>query len=271
LYCQKCGKEEPLPFRCPFCGGYFCPEHRLPESHECTEAWKTKIPRQPEPVTISTPSTSYSVQYAWGLPPKQPTFWFSPTEVKHVIIGLVLVSAVGLSLRRSLQIIGINNFSLVLLAVALFTLGFILHELAHKFSAQSHGLWAEFRLSTLGVLITTLSVFSPIKFIAPGMVLIAGMAGSEVVGRVALAGPLTNLIIAFLAMLVSFAIPAGALHHVLALGCWVNSYMALFNLIPFGDFDGLKVFKWNKVIWALIVGLAVALLFYSSQFVFLES
>jgi Zn-dependent protease len=218
-----------------------------------------------------TRSTYFSFQYPWTGPPKQPRFWFSRTEVKHVIIGLTLVSAVGLSLQRSLRIIGIYNFGLLLFAVGLFTLGFILHELAHKFSAQSYGLWAEFRLSTLGVLITTISVFSPIKFIAPGMVVIAGIAGQEVIGQVALAGPLTNLAIAFLAMLPSFALPVGALHHVLALGCWVNSYMALFNLIPFGDFDGLKVFKWSKTMWVLIVALAIALLFYSSQFVFLEA
>lgn len=24
-----------MPFVCKYCGGSFCPEHRLPESHEC--------------------------------------------------------------------------------------------------------------------------------------------------------------------------------------------------------------------------------------------
>ncbi|RLG97981.1 rhomboid family intramembrane serine protease, partial [Candidatus Bathyarchaeota archaeon] len=33
MKCQYCGAEEPLPFKCPFCGGYFCVEHRLPENH----------------------------------------------------------------------------------------------------------------------------------------------------------------------------------------------------------------------------------------------
>jgi Zn-dependent protease len=42
--------------------------------------------------------------------------------------------------------------------------------------------------------------------------------------------------------------------------------MALFNLIPFGDFDGLKIFRWNKAAWALIVMLAIALLMYVSPF-----
>jgi len=33
--CQYCGKQTYLPFRCPYCGGLFCEEHRLPEAHNC--------------------------------------------------------------------------------------------------------------------------------------------------------------------------------------------------------------------------------------------
>jgi len=33
--CDYCGKEVYLPFRCPYCGGRFCEEHRLPENHNC--------------------------------------------------------------------------------------------------------------------------------------------------------------------------------------------------------------------------------------------
>jgi len=182
-----------------------------------------------------------------------------------VLIGVALVSAVGLSLRRGLMIIGVRNMGLIVFAVALFTLGFILHELAHKFAAQSFGLWAEFRLSTIGVAITAISILSPIKFIAPGMVLIAGMATRDVFGRVALAGPLTNLGLGLIALLASFAVPEGY-RQVFEIGCWVNTYMALFNLIPFGDFDGLKIFKWNKAAWAIIVALGLILLFLVSPF-----
>lgn len=33
--CQSCQKKTTLPFRCKYCGGVFCDEHRLPESHNC--------------------------------------------------------------------------------------------------------------------------------------------------------------------------------------------------------------------------------------------
>lgn len=33
--CEFCGKDVELPFRCNFCAGHFCINHRLPESHDC--------------------------------------------------------------------------------------------------------------------------------------------------------------------------------------------------------------------------------------------
>lgn len=33
--CDYCGKEIPLPYKCGYCVGTFCPKHRLPENHDC--------------------------------------------------------------------------------------------------------------------------------------------------------------------------------------------------------------------------------------------
>ncbi|MFW6117298.1 MAG: rhomboid family intramembrane serine protease, partial [Thermoproteota archaeon] len=33
--CDWCGKEVTMPYTCGYCGGTFCPKHRLPESHGC--------------------------------------------------------------------------------------------------------------------------------------------------------------------------------------------------------------------------------------------
>jgi len=45
-------------------------------------------------------------------------------------------------------------------------------------------------------------------------------------------------------------------------GVTVNSSLALFNLIPFGVFDGAKVLRWNWKIW-LAAAIASGLLFIS--------
>jgi ADP-ribose pyrophosphatase YjhB (NUDIX family) len=48
--CYYCGKEELIPFKCNYCGDYFCAEHRLPEMHNCADLpprqWKSKIYKQ---------------------------------------------------------------------------------------------------------------------------------------------------------------------------------------------------------------------------------
>jgi len=36
LQCAICGTKDALVFHCNYCGGYFCAEHHLPESHNCT-------------------------------------------------------------------------------------------------------------------------------------------------------------------------------------------------------------------------------------------
>jgi membrane associated rhomboid family serine protease len=33
--CDQCGREEDMPYQCRYCGGTYCAEHRLPESHDC--------------------------------------------------------------------------------------------------------------------------------------------------------------------------------------------------------------------------------------------
>lgn len=33
--CHHCGTDAEFPFECQYCGGVYCPEHRLPEGHDC--------------------------------------------------------------------------------------------------------------------------------------------------------------------------------------------------------------------------------------------
>ena len=48
--CSYCGEEVSLPFKCKFCGKYFCAEHRLPENHDCEglKEFKEKRAKSPE-------------------------------------------------------------------------------------------------------------------------------------------------------------------------------------------------------------------------------
>lgn len=63
--CDVCGKEVAMPFKCAFCGGLYCGDHRLPESHNCTQLIQTGkrriIYREAEaPTTIDEAATRNS-------------------------------------------------------------------------------------------------------------------------------------------------------------------------------------------------------------------
>ena len=195
------------------------------------------------------------------LPARTRSLRFSPTEIRHLILGTALVTAVGISLIRN--VFSNNGYLGIVIATALFAMGFILHELAHKYVAQGYGLWAEFRVNTMGVLLTAVSIFSPLKFIAPGAVVISGMADNDRMGRTAIAGPIVNVVIA-LALLVTLpALGRTMIGPAILYGAAINSFLALFNLIPFSIFDGRKIFVWNKRYWTIVFILAIALTAYT--------
>jgi len=258
--CIYCGKEVSLPFKCPFCNQYFCVEHRLPEKHACPEFWRARAPRREAPIIVEGEPERIPYEYPFPYVPRPQAkiFWFSPTELKHLALAAFLVMGVGLSTvlqMISLRYVGLRT--LVILA-AVFTSVFLLHELAHKLTAQHYGFWAEFRLTMFGALITLLSVVSPIKLISPGAVLIMGPMSKKTSGKIALAGPLTNLILSILFLM--FAYPLNPFSKIVTmLGAAFNAWIALFNLIPLGMLDGSKVSGWNKKVWGIVFITSLAL------------
>jgi len=253
--CQYCGTEETLPFKCPYCNGYFCAEHRLPENHECPEIWRARAPREAAPRVTVESKTPYEYKITFGPRPTSRTFWFSPTEIKHLAISALLVAAVGFSMVsfRSVQTGILIGSALVFVSV------FLLHEIAHKLVAQHYGLWAEFRLTTLGALITLVSIFSPFfKIISPGAVMIAGSADKDTVGKTAVAGPATNLALSIISF-VLYTYLYGPFSTIALLSAAFNAWIALFNLIPLGILDGWKVFSWDKIVWVIVFIASVAL------------
>jgi Zn-dependent protease len=181
---------------------------------------------------------------------------FSSTEIRHIAIGVILVSGVGLSFFAPRVF---SNWLAIVAAVFFFTAGFIVHELTHKAMAQRYGMWAEFRLDKFGAVLTLLSAVSPLKIIAPGAVVIAGNTTPDRVGRTAAAGPATNILIASLLLGLAEALHPMELLEALLAGSAINAFMALFNLIPFGVLDGLKVFRWNRQVWIVLLALAVVI------------
>ena len=190
---------------------------------------------------------------------------FSNKERMHLTIAALLVIGVGLSFGV------FSNFSVgyaLLIAFAMIlTASFLLHEIAHKIAAQREGLWAEFRLTLIGAIITLISIVTPFfKIISPGAVMIAGIGDRSYAGKVSIAGPATNMALSMTFLALTFAFPQNAaLLGLFALAAFFNAWMAVFNLIPIGILDGFKVFLWDKKNWALAFVVSVILLILSYQ------
>ncbi len=88
--------------------------------------------------------------------------------------------------------------------------------------------------------------------------MIVGSGTRETVGKIAISGPITNILLSTGCILIATVTP-----DIFWFVAFINAFLAAFNLIPFGIMDGLKVFRWNKVFWAIAFVAAIALTAYT--------
>jgi Zn-dependent protease len=271
MKCQKCGTETLMPFQCPYCGGQFCSEHRLPENHTCPQIGQAQSQRRASVGDNFAPKSNsykYSVSFGGQLYKKKSHIRFSQKEVQHIGIAAALVVGIGFSIG----FYGFGWWSLDVIAAfaAIMTVSFLTHEFAHKIFAQRAGMWAEFRLTTWGALLTFASVFLPFKMIAPGAMMIGGsMPNTKDMLKISIGGVITNLIYAGVFLGLAFVLPMSFPFFVMLLfSSYINSFMAVFNLIPFGVLDGYKVFSLNKKVWIATFVPAVIMTLFTYWFLF---
>jgi len=266
MKCQKCQKEVFLPFKCPYCGDYFCSEHRLPENHQCPQIEHARIPKEEiQPIIVQKQKPyEYTITYASTQPTKA-KIHFSNKEIKHLTIAALLVISTGLSIGLFPNPV-YTNYVMLATFTTILTTSFFLHEIAHKITAQTQGLWAEFRLTLTGAILTLISTITPLfKIISPGAVMISGYADTKSMGKTAIAGPTTNIALSTIFLVGTFLFPQQL--SILALAAFYNAWIAVFNLIPLGILDGFKIFQWNKKNWVLAFTPSVILMIISIQLI----
>ena len=183
---------------------------------------------------------------------------FSSKEKRDILKSWIVISlafGILLSEKYSFNLI-LQNF---LISFATAGVGFLIHELAHKYAAQRYRYFAEFRADNKMLLIALVSSFFGFLFAAPGGVMIDGGTDRRKFGNIAAAGPLMNIIIAIIFLILGF-FNAGILKTVADYGFSINSWLALFNLIPIFPFDGAKIIQGNKKIYFSLVVFSIVLM-----------
>lgn len=195
----------------------------------------------------------------------------SVTEIKHLLIAWVAISIAfanvlrrGGGIAETLQATSgtqVFLYALILSAVTV-GIGFLLHELGHKIVSQKYGINAEFRASMNMLLIAILLSFSGFVFAAPGAVFILGRPTKGVNGIISMAGPLTNIVIAIVFLMISVVAVTPFLALITMYGFMINVWLALFNLIPVWNLDGKKVLRWNRGVYFTMLFVSIFLFFF---------
>lgn len=174
---------------------------------------------------------------------------FSYHEKKDLFYaGFMISLAFAILLAGGFDFFNKGFFSVFLIAFFTAGIGFLFHELMHKFVAQKYKLWAEFKANYKMLWLAVLFAFFGFIIAAPGAVYIRGRITREKNGKISLAGPMTNLILAliFLIPLLFLSFNSQLIYSLLSFGLTINSLLAAFNMIPAMPFDGAKIIKWHK-------------------------
>jgi Zn-dependent protease len=182
-----------------------------------------------------------------------------------ISFAIIKIAPYGITgpMRSIDPVLALISFGIALLTVGI---GFILHEMAHKFTAIKFGYWAEFRKDNVMLLFAVLlAALVGFVFAAPGATVIysnsatgQGLSKREN-GIISASGPIVNLLlcIPFGVLVLLSASLTGFSSILLAqigiFGIQINAMIAAFNMIPVSILDGRKVMAWNIPVFALLI------------------
>jgi Zn-dependent protease len=189
---------------------------------------------------------------------------FSRIEIQHLLRAWIFVSLAFAILMVGFSLDAKFVVGFVFAAITA-GVGFLGHELMHKYVAQKYGCWAEFRANDLMLGLMVLLSFFGFIFAAPGGVYIANHVTTRKNGMISLAGPLTNLVFGFVFAGLAFVLPQelAPLGHY---GMIINFWLGFFNMLPLPGIDGSKVWAWNKPLYVAVFIASIALAFGAMPF-----
>lgn len=182
-------------------------------------------------------------------------YWYGYDNSSRIRELLDFISSmIVLSFAFSYNYIIHGRSELVPAVIIAITSSFALHEFAHRYIARANGAYAKYRAWYMGLLIAlvlTIATQGRFTFAAPGAVTVyTPWYSHEIEASIALAGPLINIAIGFIC-LISSLFTQGIVHQYLRIIGGINSFIALFNLLPMPPLDGYKVFRANIIKWLI--------------------
>lgn len=157
----------------------------------------------------------------------------------------------------------VSAFVVFLISLVTVGVGFVLHELAHKFMAMRFGYWAEFRKDNQMLLIAVvLAALAGVVFAAPGATVVYGdRIDRRQNGLISAAGPAASIALVLAFMVPAFAAPGSIIGALGLAGLQINAMIAAFNMLPVSVLDGRKVLEWNVGAFVILIVAAFGLVY----------
>jgi len=89
--------------------------------------------------------------------------------------------------------------------------------------------------------------------------MIRGRISKERNGKISMAGPAVNIILAIIFLILAFIFTQGFAAIVVGTGIFINILIGGFNLLPVWLFDGKKILAWNKIVYFTMVIVTIGL------------
>lgn len=183
-----------------------------------------------------------------------------------IAVSFTIINITPYGLMGSFNPIGPVT-ALIYFGISLLTvgIGFIFHEMAHKFVAIRFGYWAEFvKDNTMLLVAVIMAALAGFVFAAPGATVIYSRDGRPLTKRedgiISAAGPVVNLLLCIVFAALFFlaggktGLAGGNLLAMLGIaGVQINAMIAAFNLLPVSVLDGRKVFAWNIPVFFVLI------------------
>ncbi len=284
--CSACPPEveHQVVVQCPYCSQLLCEQHLPIKAHQCSAllqnnplfpletVFRQAVATQPAKRKLS--SAEVKKRYEYALKQSSDIIMVGNEAIDLFIGGLLILFALS-GFETWGEVLRGNYDGLVEVMINFIILmpAFILHELAHKFVAQRKQLFARYVLHAKGIMFTLITTLIRFGIVAPGFVAIIGQVDKRGNGHISIVGPLTNLLLGSIGLLLASMTQLLGINTPLLLlfyykMAFFNSFLALFNLIPVWNLDGAKVLRWNPLMWLSVSGVSFGMFLYSLGFLF---
>ncbi len=173
--------------------------------------------------------------------------------------------AYAIVLTGAANLLSVQFIESLLVSAIVCGLGFVVHELAHRQVARRYGATAHFAADTRWLGLSLLLSFTGIFIAAPGAVWHTGVSDARRLGHIAWVGPLSNLVLSLIFLIIYpiaflLGLDFDLLLRICVVGVAFNAWLGLFNMIPSGPFDGAKILAWSMPVYitTVVVGAGMA-------------